>query len=350
MKIYTQRLDYHGQINVLGSREVKRYERLKFVFTEFAVDRFRALLSFLPLGCILTRRISIGALLIATVFALFTHQQVSANDLSAVDTEEVHQEEESTGSSPELDFTVYLRMDALFKSELFIDPGQEEVIDFLDVSLGIDVYYGRFFIETNNQANRSNRSSSIGYRLVDHTDYQIDFLMGQSYLDGLSESEGNMIRDEPSSELQGIRDRDDEINQGFRFSKYSGNQAWWVDVAGDPFNISHGGWIVDGYFAHAIQYYNWEFHVGVGATYFSDKVVDYHAGVSIDESTFERPVYEAGFGARYTLDLSAQYPLSKDWVFVSGFTHKHYSKSFNDSPLYKSNKQTLFSLGVMYVW
>jgi len=350
VKIYRQRLDYDGKINALGSREVNRNEKLNFVFNEFAVDRFRTLLFFLPLGCIVASRISIRALLLATVFVFCTPQQVSANDQIPSNSDEVQSEEKSAGTSPELDFTVYLRMDALFKNELFVDPGQEEFIDFLDVSLGIDVYYGRFFIETNNQANRSNRSSSIGYRLVDHTDYQIDFLMGQSYLDGLSESEGNMIRDEPSSELQGIRDRDDEINQGFRFSKYSGNQAWWFDVAGDPFNISHGGWIVDGYFAHAIQYYNWEFHVGVGATYFSDKVVDYQAGVSIDESTFERLVYEAGFGARYTLDLSAQYPLSKDWVFVSGFTHKHYSKSFSDSPLYKSNKQTLFSLGVIYVW
>ncbi len=350
VKIYTHCLDYGRHINVLCSRDAKRNERLKFVVTEFAFDIFRALLSFLSSGCVETSRMFIRALLLVTVFACLTFPQASANNLSAVNVKEVPLEEEFAGSSPKLDFTVYLRMDALFKSELFVDPGQEEFIDFLDVSVGIDVYYGRFFIETNNQANRSNRSSSIGYRLVDDTDYQIDFLIGQSYTDGLSEKGGNIIRDEPSLELQGIKDRDDEINQGLRFTKYNGNQAWWVDLAGDPFNISHGGWVVDGYLAHAFQYYNWQFHVGVGATFFSAEVVDYHAGVSIDESLAERPVYEAGFGTRYSLDLSAQYPLSQDWVFVSGFTYKHYSKSFSNSPLYKSNKQTLFSLGVMYVW
>jgi hypothetical protein len=281
---------------------------------------------------------------------LFAHQQVSANDQSSVSDYKLQNEEDSVNSSPELDFTVYLRVDALFKNKLFIDPGQEEFIDFLDVSLGIDVYYGQFFIETNNQANRSNRSSSIGYRLVDNPDYQFDFLIGQSYLDALSEKEGNIIRDEPSIELKGIRARDFEFNQGFRFSKYSGNRAWWVDVAGDPFNISHGGWVVDSYLAHAFQYYNWAFHAGIGVTLFSKEVVDYHAGVSIDESTAERQIYKAGFGTRYSLDLSAQYPLTQNWVFVSGLTYKRYSKSFSDSPLYKTNKQTLFSLGVMYVW
>lgn len=297
------------------------------------------------------RRFFIKGLAFSAVFGFLTHQQVMANDQTMVSSDEkTFKEEEHRASSPELDITFYLRMDALFKNELFVDPGQEEFIDFLDVSLGIDIYYGQFFIETNNQANRSNRSSSIGYRLIDTSDYQIDFLVGQSYLDALSEKEGNIIRDEPSSELQGIRDRDTEINQGLRYTRYSGNRAWWVDIAGDPFDISHGGWVIDGYYAQVYQVFNWELHAGFGATYFSEEVVDYHAGVSISESTTERPTYEAGSGTRFSLDMSAQYPLSEDWVFVSGFTYKHYSKSFSNSPLYKSDKQTLFSLGVMYVW
>lgn len=323
---------------------------MKFDFTEFAVDGYRTLLSFLPSGCNVPGRISIKALLLATVLGFFPHQQVSANDHGPVAGKELPQQEISSDSSSELDFTVYLRMDALFKSELFVDPGQEDLIDFIDVSVGIDIYYRRFFIETNNQANQSNRSTSIGYRLVDDTDYQFDFLIGQSYLDALSEKEGNVIRDEPSSELEGIRDRSFEINQGFRLSKYSNDHAWWVDVAGDPLFISHGGWVIDGYYVQRFHVYNWELHAGVGATFFSEQVVDYHAGVSFYESTANRPVYKAEIGNRYSLDLSAQYPLSRDWLFVSGFTYKHFSKSFSDSPLYKSNKQILFSLGVMYVW
>ncbi|WP_153886318.1 MipA/OmpV family protein [Aliiglaciecola lipolytica] len=280
--------------------------------------------------------------------ALQTHHTVFANDDDVAINNGAQQA--SIENKPELDFTLYLRIDALFKNKLFIDPGQEEFIDFIDVSLGIDVYYDRFFIEANNQANRSNRGSSIGYRLVNDVHYQIDFLLGQSYLDGLSEDMGNLLRDEPSEELRGIRDRDGEINQGFRFTRYSDNQAWWIDIAGDPFNITHGGWIVDGYYARAYQIYNWELHAGIGATLFTEEVVDYHAGVSLEEATTNRPVYEAGFGARLSLDLSAQYPLSQDWVFVSGFTYKYYSDAFSDSPLYQRNQHVLFSLGVMYVW
>ncbi|MEZ7226375.1 MipA/OmpV family protein [Alteromonas sp. DY56-G5] len=300
------------------------------------------------LGINVVKQIYLSACIFFLVITSFLHKQAVANDYETFSGKEslcCSVEEKA-----ELNFTLYLRMDALFKNELFIDPGQEDFIDYIDISLGIDVYYDRFFIEANNQANRSNRGSSIGYRLVDDVDYQVDFLLGQSYLDGLSEDTGNLLRNEPSEELRGIRDRDDEINQGFRITRYGDNQAWWIDVAGDPFNITHGGWIVDGYYAQAYQVYNWELHAGIGATLFSNEVVDYHAGISLEEATANRPVYEAGFGGRLSLDVSAQYPLSQDWVFVSGFTYKYYSEAFSDSPLYQRNQHMLFSLGVMYVW
>lgn len=295
-------------------------------------------------------KFSTSLVVLITLSAFLIPEHVKANEQDVEVVGGTFFDGESANESSEIDFTVYVRMDVLFKNQLFIDPGQEELIDYLDVSLGLDFYYGRFFIEANNQASRSNRNSSIGYRLVDDIDYQLDFLFGQTYLDGLSEKEGNLIREEPSRELQGIRDRDDEINQGLRFTKFNDNQAWWVDIAGDPFNISHGGWILDGYFAHVFQVYNWEFHVGTGATFFSKEVVNHHAGISVEEVRFDRPLYEAGFGSRYTIDLTAQYPLGQDWLFMSGFTYNHFSNSFGDSPLYKSNQQKLFSLGIMYVW
>lgn len=257
---------------------------------------------------------------------------------------------ESSNTSNKLDVTVYLRMEALLKNQLFIDPGQREAIDYIDISVGIDAYYGRYFMESSNKPGQGNQSASIGYRLIEESDYQVDVLFAQTYLDGLSSVQGNLLRSEPSDELKGIRDRDDELNQGVRYTKYNDNQAWWIDVASDVFNYSHGGWVVDSYIAQAFQIYNWEVHAGLGATFFSKEVVNHHAGVTADESTPSRPIYEAGFGTRYSLDLSAQYPLSKNWVFVSGLSYKHYSSSFADSPLYKTNQQKLFRLGVMYVW
>lgn len=349
MKFYRQCLDYRCDINRLDTKVECRQKRFTGIFTALAINGLRTLVSFLQSVLIVPSQFFARILALIVLVVLFS-QQAIANDQDSVDGERAIQEGETVEASPKLDYTFYLRMDAIVKSELFIDPGQEEFVDFLDVSLGFDVYYGRFFIEANNQANRSNRSSTIGYRLAESADYQLDFLLGQTYLDALSETDGNLIRTDPSEELRGIRNRDNEVNQGLRFTHYSGNQAWWIDVAGDPFNIAHGGWVIDGYFARAFQLYNWELHAGLGVTLFSEAVVDYHAGVSLEEVTPLRPVYEAGFGSRYSLDLSAQYPLSKDWVLVSGYTFRHYSSSFADSPLYKSNQQHLFSLGVMYVW
>ena len=132
------------------------------------------------LGINVVKQIYLSACIFFLVITSFLHKQAVANDYETFSGKEslcCSVEEKA-----ELNFTLYLRMDALFKNELFIDPGQEDFIDYIDISLGIDVYYDRFFIEANNQANRSNRGSSIGYRLVDDVDYQVDFLLGQSYL------------------------------------------------------------------------------------------------------------------------------------------------------------------------
>lgn len=257
---------------------------------------------------------------------------------------------ESSSASNKLDVTIYLRVEALLKNQLFIDPGQRDAIDYVDVSIGIDAYYGRYFVKSSNKASQGSQSASIGYKLIEKSGYQIDALFAQTYLDGLSSVQGNLQRNKPSNELEGIRDRDNEINQGFRYTKYNDSQIWWIDVASDAFNYSHGGWVIDSYIVQVFQLYNWEIHAGIGATLFSKEVVNHHAGVTADEARSSRPVYEAGFGTRYSLDLSSQYPLSKNWVFFSGLSYKHYSSSFADSPLYKTNQQKSLRLGFMYVW
>ncbi|GBL05900.1 MipA/OmpV family protein [Glaciecola sp. KUL10] len=260
---------------------------------------------------------------------------------------------EKVNSSKETDlfeFTLYLRFDAFVKTQLYSDPNQSDIVDYLDLFIGIDAYYGAFFLETSNQANHVSSNSTFGYRIYNESDIQIDVLLGQSYLENISENKGNIYRSKPSSELKGIRDRSGELNQGLRFTKYYQNQAWWVDFAADPFRFSHGGYIVDAYIAQAYQLYNWELQTGLGLTLFSKEVVDYQAGVLEYEATPSRPAYRAGFGHRYSFDLSAQYPLSESWVFVASLSTKHYSDSFAESPIYGSNKQTNFGVGIMYVW
>ena len=350
MKICKQSLENTSCIDATDTKDVLYDGRRGRVFTGRLFAGLRNAFDPLHLSQPLLLRCRLRLIALVTVMTFCVTQNAESRNLEAFAGDESLSTVATSSGSRKLDFTVYLRIDALIKNQLYIDPGQEEFIDYLDISLGIDAYYGRFFIESNNQANRSNRSSTIGYRLFDDIDYQIDVLFGQTYLDGLSDKQGNIIRSEPSIELQGIRERDNEINQGFRFTKYNENYAWWVDIAGDPFNFSHGGWIIDSYVAQVFQVYNWEFHAGIGATFFSKEVVDYHAGIRADEATLARPTYEAGFGSRYSLDLSAQYPLSQNWVFVSGFTVKRYSNAFSNSPLYDSNQQKLLSVGVMYVW
>lgn len=94
------------------------------------------------LGINVVKQIYLSACIFFLVITSFLHKQAVANDYETFSGKEslcCSVEEKA-----ELNFTLYLRMDALFKNELFIDPGQEDFIDYIDISLGIDVYYDRF--------------------------------------------------------------------------------------------------------------------------------------------------------------------------------------------------------------
>jgi outer membrane scaffolding protein for murein synthesis (MipA/OmpV family) len=257
---------------------------------------------------------------------------------------------ETLFSKNELDFTFYLRIETIIQNRLYNDSGQRNLLDYLGLSVGLDAYYGRFFIESSNRFYQNSQTATLGYRLADMKNYQLDILLGQSYMNYLDQNHGNVYREEPSEALAGIDIRGGDINQGVRFTQFHSNKAWWIDVAGDLLTDSHGGWLVDAYFSQLYQIKNWEVQFGFGATYFSNQMVDYYSGIKAHEVTAERPLYKAGNGTRVSMDVSAQLPLSNTWIFFAGAAFKGYSAAFSDSPLYKRGHQTSLNMGVMYVW
>lgn len=275
---------------------------------------------------------------------------VFASPSPAKDDYNVTDASQSSSAKNKLDWTVYFRVETFLQNRLYNDSGQRDLVDYLGLSIGLDAYYGKFFIESSNRHSQNDQTSTFGYRLADNRDYQLDILLGQSYLDYLSENDGNVYRDEPSEALAGIDERDNDFSQGFRFTQFDANNAWWIDVAGDLFGDTHSGWIIDTYYSKLYQVVNWEVQFGLGATYFSKQMVDYYAGIDAHEVTADRPFYKPGNGSRVTLEVSAQYPLSSNWVFVAGASIKKFSDSFSESPLYKRGQQTSLRMGIMYVW
>ena len=84
------------------------------------------------LGINVVKQIYLSTCIFLLVVTSFSHKQAVANDHETVSGKEslcCSVEEKA-----DLNFTLYLRMDALFKNELFIDPGQEDFIDFIDIN------------------------------------------------------------------------------------------------------------------------------------------------------------------------------------------------------------------------
>lgn len=250
----------------------------------------------------------------------------------------------------EIDWTLYFRLSANLQNRLFIDPGQEDFIDYLRVSIGLDFYFKNFFIEGNDQFRRNDSSATVGYQLFDNDNYKIDLLIGHTYLNGISETRGNLIRDDASEAFEGIEERSDDSSQGFRFAQYRDTSAWWVDIAGDVIADTHGGWLIDGYYSKLFYARNWDIQIGAGLTLFSSNYVDYYAAVRPSEVRPDRPAYRADEGYRVSFDASAQYPISKNLLFVTGVELAHFSSAFEDSPLYLRSTKMNLHMGVMYVW
>ncbi|WP_395344403.1 MipA/OmpV family protein [Ningiella sp. W23] len=253
-------------------------------------------------------------------------------------------------SELEIDWTLYFNLNFTLLDGQYVGPQQSQPEDFVGLGIGLDFYVGNFFIESDNQFRRSATAGTLGYRAYSSESFQFDVLLGQTYIYGLSENIGNVYREPPSNELDGIETRKDDFSQGFRFAFFNDNSAWWVDIASGVALNTHEGSLIDAYYSKRYQVRNWDLQLGAGLTLFSSNVINYYAGVSEEEQTASRVQYEADSGYRVMLEAAAQYPISEDFLFRVNLTRSQFSSAFHRSPLYESASRTSLDVSVVYVW
>lgn len=276
--------------------------------------------------------------------------------LTAISQAQETHHSEPVGSSrggDEFSWNVSVAIDIIGETPFIVGGNQDDEFDYLDFSLLLDVYYRGFFIQSNRHRYSSYvNGGEIGYELEVNENYEVD-LISKGYLPGFSSVYAGFTGTydgEAIEELKGINSRDEISLTGIRYMRYLGDTVYWVDVAGDFFSNTHSGWVVDSFYSYILQKRNWDINLGIGASFFSNKMNSYYFSVAPEEVKESRPVYHAGSGYRVQAEAFFQRPISESWIFNGGVTVSHYSKSISDSPLVSNNNVVRAQLGATYVF
>ena len=230
------------------------------------------------------------------------------------------------------------------------DVKQEDMGGFLSLSLLIDLYYKGFFIQSNHRRSTGlTQGAELGYQLHVDDDWAIDVLT-KNYIAGydpevLIENKGKNI---PT--IAGLKERQMGNGIALRYSYFTDSSILSVDFAALPLANQPNGWLLDFYYSDLVIYRNWDIYMGGGVTYYSNQVMDYYYGISEAEVTSAREYYNPNAGFKGSLEIYAQYPLSKSWSFNTGITQTYYSNVIGRSPIIDKQHITQFSLGAIYVF
>lgn len=255
------------------------------------------------------------------------------------------------GESDELTWRVQFDIAFVSDPTELVGIKQDDTVDYLQPSIDLALFYKGFFIQSDRNGTGSrNRNAEIGYRFYESTNYELSVL-AKGYLAGFDENDiySGILDEEVVPELAGIDSRLSTTMAGFRYLYFSDDSIFSIDLANGIDKEAHTGWLIDTYYLHTFRHRNWDINAGLGATYLSEETNSYFYGVNEHESRPFRPIYSPNSGAIYTLELSAQRPISPSWIFNIGINVNHYSNSIFDSPLVARDTVVRFKVSVGYV-
>lgn len=263
--------------------------------------------------------------------------------MADVGEDENQQESENNG---EFNWELMFEFGAAYDPSIYKDV-EYSGTDYLNLSIYIDLYYKGFFLRS-----IPNRSTSdlgeIGYELIAKEDWGLDLIF-KFYIEGYEYKELLKDQDLPIPALEGLEDKDDGDGYALRYSKYQENTVLTVELARLNIDREKEYWLFESYYSHLIPYKNWDIYLGAGLTFYSHNISDYYLSINSNEISPLRNEYQAGSGFEATVEISAQYPISKNWSFNAGMSQSYFSGGIADSPIFERQNLTQFRIGIRYV-
>jgi MipA family protein len=205
------------------------------------------------------------------------------------------------------------------------------------VDINARYQYQGFFVETFSQ---SIESLTFGYNFYDNKKWSMDWIATVQHGE-MSENTSDDYRD--------LNKRYTDFMMGPRSTHYLGKTILQFHLLKDISNTHHGE-LAALKLARHWQYRNWTLHGIVGATYRSDKVIDYYFGIDESEASEKFPVHTAKSGMAYIYEVGATYPLSEKWVFRSFVRRVDVDSEITQSPLILDDHGEIFATSISYVF
>lgn len=213
-------------------------------------------------------------------------------------------------------------------SSLYSSQENETELRLLNVRFGIKWENGLFV----NFGNFGTRGNGGGYNFYDLGDWEFDALVHLGFNafeigDGASEN---------------------DFRFGLRATHYSDDSVFRVIASPIDINSDDDGFYLGSWYVRNWQIKNWNIHGIVGASYFSESIIDNRFSVQFFAD--ETLNYKAGAGVALEFEIGATYALNASWVFEASLGQTLLSNAIYDNPFVDRRGQTIASVGVVYVF
>lgn len=224
--------------------------------------------------------------------------------------------------------------------------GVDSYDDGLELDLSVAISYEKFYLDFDH--NQLSGGLVVGYSLIDKFNWGLDVL-GTNTQAGFDEKGLGFYNKGVIDELRGISSRNYDFDAGLRLTRRFENSQISLEYLHDV-SGTHNGWVVNTFFSHILPWRNWEFRSGVGLSAYSADFTNYYFGIARTEATRVRPVYQTNSSTSIIFEFHAEYPISQDWVFLTGLLSTWFSKEIDDSPLISQGYQHKAKVGLRYVF
>lgn len=211
-----------------------------------------------------------------------------------------------------------------------------------------DAQYRGFFLENSDKRRGYGfGQSTVGYRLWQDEDSSLA-LIGSNVNGMIAAEMATMWGTIKVPELSGIKQRGADFMLGLRWQQQRGEHYWSFDFGRD-IDYHHGDQ-ARFFYSYRQILRNWDLYYNLGLQLADRQVLNYYFGVSGDEVSSSRPLYQPGAGMQLQVGLAAVYPLSQQWLFESGVAVLLFSDAYSQSPLVQGQTDQTAYLGVRYVF
>jgi outer membrane scaffolding protein for murein synthesis (MipA/OmpV family) len=214
------------------------------------------------------------------------------------------------------------------------------------------------FIEASYGANERQEGLNIGYNFYNTKNWNFDLTTVQAF--GKTEIVAKLVDpDDIEDPLTVTEKRDKSEMLGLRATGTFDKTNMQFLVAPLLLNNDYS----DGVYAsvwvgHSWQIRNWEIQASSGMEYRSEEIIEHYFEPGLALQSVGFPAYEASSGLDFTLQVSATYPISQNFLFESYVRYTDIADSITDSPIIRITSQipgrneakTEFGLLLSYVF